>query len=331
MTNISNRDELQKLIEKYVKGTISEAEIAFLEKYYDQFDDHNDGLSQLNDIQRRMLKGEMKEAIHHSIQLSPSRTKPFNVLLKIAASILLIIAAGFIGWQFLSKDNFESMVMEKNNFLVSDSAMLSEEHIYLSDGSYVLLSPGSVLTYKKGFDDKIREVQLNGEAFFDIYRDTLRPFIVHSNGVETRVLGTAFTISSFNDIDSVTVSVTRGKVQVSGNSGPAEILEKDDQVVVDKKSMEITKRRLNIEESQDMEPEEFIFDNIQMKNAVDIVSKRWNCKVILEHEGLEGCRFTSSFTRGDSLEDIVAVICAVIGAEYKIENNTVNVRGPGCN
>ncbi|GAA5219949.1 FecR family protein [Membranihabitans marinus] len=331
MTNISNREEFQKLINKYVQGIATAEEINFLEEYYTQFDDKSKGLSHLSDLQKKELKDEMRGVIHRSITKDNTIQRKLNIFKIAAAVTVLILSTLFLLRGPSSEDIVGIEETTVSNDLVYVETTSAEKHIYLSDGSYVLLSPGSSLTYIENFDSNIREIELVGEAFFDIYRDTLRPFIVHSNGVETEVLGTAFSISSYSKTDSFRLVVSHGKVQVSADEVSLGILEKQDEMILNRANGEVLRRKIEDEKIAHIEPEEFVMDDMEIAKAIDIIAKRWDCWVELESQALGQCRFTTSFMRGDSLEEIMAVISGVVGAEYRIEGNVVYLKGNGCN
>lgn len=92
----------------------------------------------------------------------------------------------------------------------------------LQDGSKVLLNSGSTLRYISGFENDKRELFLTGEAFFEVAKDTLRPFVVNSPGLVTRALGTSFLVKAINQEESM-VALVSGKVAVG--SGALEVEE----------------------------------------------------------------------------------------------------------
>ena len=87
--------------------------------------------------------------------------------------------------------------------------------IQLPDGSVVRLNSSSSLTYDKNFGKNIREVSLIGEAFFDVTKDSSHPFIIHTNVIDVKVLGTAFNVKSYPGDQNTETSLIRGKVEVT--------------------------------------------------------------------------------------------------------------------
>ena len=87
-------------------------------------------------------------------------------------------------------------------------------HLLLPDGSKVWLNSESRLQYKGKFSDSLREVTLEGEAFFDVVKDKTHPFIVHTSDIDVRVLGTAFNVKSYPKESSIEATLIRGMIQV---------------------------------------------------------------------------------------------------------------------
>lgn len=332
MTNISNKEELRKLIAKYVQGKATTEEVAFLKSYYDHFDDKNDGLSDRTEHQKNRLKSQLFNEIQSRIHSTRPQTGMIFRFSRIAAAVLVLIAAAVGYWYFSQTEAvLETITVEnQDNLLVVDSAIAQEKHIYLPDGSYVVLEPGSRLEYSREFSKSERVVELDGQAYFDIQHDSLRPFLVHTNEVTTRVLGTAFSISSIDKNKEFTISVTRGKVEVSDETHQLGILHKDDQLILDLVSGEVTKNKMGEEQTTTVEPAVFIMDDMSVAEAIEIVSKRWDCTFDIKDPALKNCRFTTSFVPTDGLGEVVAVIALVIGAEYQIENKVVSLSGDGC-
>jgi ferric-dicitrate binding protein FerR (iron transport regulator) len=106
--------------------------------------------------------------------------------------------------------------------------------IQLPDGSVVKLNASSSLTYDKNFGKNVREVSLTGEAFFDVTKDSSHPFIIHTNVIDIKVLGTAFNVKSYPNDANTETSLLRGKVEVTvkNRSNEKFYLEPNEKLVV---------------------------------------------------------------------------------------------------
>jgi transmembrane sensor len=111
----------------------------------------------------------------------------------------------------------------------------SKTSLTLPDGTLVKLNAGSSITYNgKEYGNTIREVNLTGEAFFDVVKNPEKPFIIHTNKINIRVLGTAFNVKSYPGEKNSETSLIRGSLEVTVKDRPAEkyILKPNEKLVV---------------------------------------------------------------------------------------------------
>src|SRR5690606_7892291 len=103
-------------------------------------------------------------------------------------------------------------------FIHRETERGEKARLSLPDGTHILLNSDSRLWYNPDFGkDLERVVYLEGEAFFDVAKDTLHPFKIHSGDITTTVLGTSFNVQAFAD-EEITVSLVSGKVQIENQS-----------------------------------------------------------------------------------------------------------------
>jgi ferric-dicitrate binding protein FerR (iron transport regulator) len=109
----------------------------------------------------------------------------------------------------------------------------SKTQIQLPDGSKVWLNASSNLTYNKEFGKTFREVELTGEAFFDVVKDPSHPFIIHTKVIDVKVLGTEFNVRSYPNDANTETSLIRGSVEVTvKNRGEKYYLKPNEKVVI---------------------------------------------------------------------------------------------------
>jgi len=128
----------------------------------------------------------------------------------LSGSLLCIVIAGW----FWNNNNISSVVIKKpvKETIITQNG--SRTRSLLADGTTVWLNVGSKLYYENDFNGTTREVRLEGEAFFDVVKQPNRPFIVHTSGIDIRVLGTAFNVKSYPEDKNVETTLYRGLVQV---------------------------------------------------------------------------------------------------------------------
>ncbi len=96
----------------------------------------------------------------------------------------------------------------------------SKSKIQLPDGTQVWINSGSKLTYSGTFKGSLREVFLDGEAYFDVVHDAERPFIVHTSNIDIKVLGTAFNVKAYDVDKSIEATLIHGSIEVVNRSQP---------------------------------------------------------------------------------------------------------------
>lgn len=209
-----------ELFEKYFNNRLNAAELEALQHYLQ--------LSDLSELESYMAKAWKEKAgrqqpltnplqddIWEKIrpQLTPRPKIQFRrsgSVLRIAAAIaLLILGATVVFWLNGPDGNIGTRL--SNNSLKVD-------RIRLPDGSQVWLNRNSEISYGPEFGDSTRSVHLIGEAFFEVEKDSLHPFIVHTTSVSTKVLGTSFNVQAIKKSNQVKVALMEGKVQVKVNS-----------------------------------------------------------------------------------------------------------------
>lgn len=154
---------------------------------------------------------------------SPQRRQRFFVQstwVKIAASILILIIPTILIYQRISDKSDILAQIEIPSEIVKYNPSGQKSQIKLPDGSTVWLNAESKLTYSGDFSASVREVKLEGEAFFEIKSDTLRPFYIDTESLQVSVLGTGFNVSAYKDDKSVTVALIHGSVKVLFDNEP---------------------------------------------------------------------------------------------------------------
>ena len=127
-----------------------------------------------------------------------------------AAAAMLV--AGFFYFQPNKADSVSSAPVLAQEVSTKNGSKTS---LILPDGSKVWLNAGSKLVYDKQFGQKLREVRLTGEAYFDVTHDKSRPFIIHTDQMDIRVLGTAFNVKCYPGEGKTEAALVRGSIEVT--------------------------------------------------------------------------------------------------------------------
>ena len=241
-----------------------------------------------------------------------------NNFLKIAA--VLVVLFGF--WFAITRQ----FTTSQNDVLTFKSGNQSIEKI-LPDGTKILLSKNSQITYPKTFEGNTREINLLGEGFFDVHHDAAHPFIIHTQGTAVKVLGTSFNIRAYNA--QVQVHVKIGKVQFSKNNAKViltkgqkgEILANVDTII----KSEITEVKIVAKQKLSS----FIFDQVSLGKVVDALSKQFGKEIIFSQDKIKNCKLTATFDN-EKLENIIAIIAETFNLTIDNRSDKVLLSGEGC-
>ena len=138
--------------------------------------------------------------------------------LKIAAS-LIIVTSGHLPFdsrvaQVTATNDVVQVIIHRHDLIKHSNTTNGILKILLPDSSSVELKPNSEISYSKKWDDQKREVHLIGEGFFEVVKDSKRPFYVYGGEVVTKVLGTSFSVKAAENAETIEVAVRTGKVSV---------------------------------------------------------------------------------------------------------------------
>ncbi len=262
-----------------------------------------------------------------ALKVKPFRFSYHRKSFQIAASTLFIVAISFSIF-LSSKKKF--MAGTAVVYIERTTAIGESLQVDLPDGSTVWLNNASKIKYPKDFSSRAREVFLEGEAYFDVANDTSKPFIVHTAGIQTKVLGTSFNINAYDELSSVEVSVIKGKVEVSDSLNSFGVLEKDQQITIDKHSKGFLTNEGKSRSAIGWREGRLIFDQATFREIKSVLHKKYGVAIEFENEQLKNCRFTAEFGKDDKPLAILDMLNLLHGTSYRTENNVIIISGNGC-
>jgi transmembrane sensor len=241
-----------------------------------------------------------------------------NNFLKIAAVLVVLFGLWFVA--------AKQFVVPKNDVLSFKTGNVSAEKI-LPDGTKISLNKNSSITYPTTFEGETREINLEGEGFFEVHHDAAHPFIIHTQGTDVRVLGTSFRVSAYNA--QVQVVVKTGKVRFSKNNTEV-ILEKGQKGELLTNSGTIIKSEVE-EEKPSVETKKlsFEFEKTSLAEVVEKLNQTFGRNIILSNDKIKNCKLTASFQE-EELENIIHVIAETFNLKVDNQKNSIVLTGEGC-
>jgi len=203
-----------------------------------------------------------------------------------------------------------------------------EYKLQLEDGTKIWVNSESRLRYPIQFEDDKRVVVLEGEAYFEVSKDKNRPFIVKTQGVDVRVLGTQFNISSYTDDDVIRTTLVEGSVAVmdSKNSEKNLLLSPGYQAVFFKKSNDLESEKVNVDLYTSWKDGKFVFQESSLSDIMNRVSRWYDVKVFYQNNEVGDLNFTGTLKRYESLDRLLGMIEKTNEVKFFFKDKTIIVQ-----
>jgi ferric-dicitrate binding protein FerR (iron transport regulator) len=248
-----------------------------------------------------------------------------------AAAVVLLVLAGGVYYTW----------MQRHAWFPAEHIIASTDtrRVQLPDGTTVVLNADTRLVYDDNFGKNgKREVTLVGEAFFDVHHDPANPFIIHSLGTITQVLGTAFSINAYPQNRDVRVTVTRGLVQVGDEQGKIYgRIYPDQQIVVARPLVHYDIHSMDADMALLWKEEQFEFNNVSLEDAVARINARFDVNIVIDNPALKQCRVQAAFVnKGLTWQNVLMQLSRMLdqkgNVHYKVQaDGSVKLIGAGCN
>ncbi len=343
---MKSRKAFGKLLQKYLEGNCTESEKHLVEQWYELIDEaprQNYTESEWEELEYKLWQRIEEESFEPS-DASPETLNNsgfwHTYRVGIAASITLIL--GFGTWWYLKNQDSQSTIAStqqlKSEITLKDNTSAKPIKINLEDGSTVTLSPHSQLQYPNHFAANKREVQLTGEALFEVSKNPEKPFYVITDKLVTKVLGTSFYVRTVEATKKIEVEVLSGKVSVYekekvNNVNPGVVLTPNHKVTFFANEKHfitgLVEKPLPQIKTISSKPETFEFDDVPIGDVLNKLERVYGIDIELENEKLSSCPLTADITQ-QPLYTKLDIICATINGKYEVKGTTILITGKGC-
>jgi len=253
----------------------------------------------------------------------------FASAISVAIVILLIgLFSGIFVTENIISDNkiaTNNLTMVNQRYMYTDKGVKGK--VILPDGSIVWLNSDTKLTYPDLFSVNKREVEISGEAFFDVVKDSIRPmFVKTGKGFTIKVLGTKFNVKSYENDQESKAILYSGSIELITQSGNNE-----KEVILDLKPNECatiafdgTTRISQVDKSTDIAwlRGEIIFEDTPMREVLKVIERWYGKKFDVRDSSFYNYKLNASF-KSESLVQILDIINLCTSVKYKIVDDRV--------
>ena len=239
-----------------------------------------------------------------------------------AAAVLVVAGAGLL-WRLASQDRAPGGEAPPSRYATAAGVL---DSVRLSDGSKVLLGPGSTLTVATGFGDRTRDVTLTGDARFEVVHDDARPFVVRTAAASFRDVGTVFVVHGTPV--GARVAVTEGAVaMVAAGATDSVLLRAGDRASVVAGGSVSVERAAASAEDLAWTSGRLVLRDVAVAQAVADL-RRWYGMELRVDSALAGHRVSATFERGAPPADVARVVAALLGGGVREEGGTFRIVAP---
>ena len=243
-----------------------------------------------------------------------------------AAAVLLLAVVVSLFWFY--KNAYHQGEQPVQPLITKTTTHGQKLLIHLHDGTLVKLNAGSSITYPEEFG-KNREVSLQGEAFFDVAKDKMHPFIIKTGNVRTRVLGTSFNINASKE-EEVEVAVLTGKVAVDNLNDDQDVIEAVTLLPYEMIQLQptvsgYTKKQFEYDEIFSWKDDVIYFKNANITEVLRTLEHWYGVEFDVQKK-IENTKDFSGSYKNKSLETVLEGVSFAFGFDFEINKTHVTIK-----
>lgn len=197
-------------------------------------------------------------------------------------------------------------------------------HIVLSDGTKVWLNNATTMTFPVNFDSNLREIKLDGEAYFEVKSDSDWPFVVHADKQRIEVLGTHFNVNAYSEDEMAYTTLLEGKVNVS-TAKQKTALRPGQQAKTMAQSSVVEVKNVDVADVLAWRDNMFTFNNEKIQQVMRQVS-RWYDVEVVYLDGMEGKRIGGSIPRFRDIGELMEALEATGLLHYQMKGGQIIIK-----
>ena len=319
----NNAYDIKELAHKLENGTISPEEMAWFEQWYQGFNDEevlltgsrHSGTSELKDSIFNRIASQMEAPAQ------PKR-KVISLWRNVAAAAAIVLLVAFAA--FYKNAILDIVDPVKQVDLLSKAGQ--HRQISLPDGTLVWLSPSTRISYPDNFRGAQRLVKLDGEAFFDVKHDATKPFLVHTAGVTTQVLGTSFNVKFYRELPTIQVFVNSGKVEVHDRQHTLGMYTPQQQVTYNKQNQNFSRQTIIGDHALSWMHDDLILDNVEFKEVTVYLQNRYNVNFKYAGKRLSRQHYSVRFSNKLTINQVLDILQFIDGRKYRLNGDVVTIK-----
>lgn len=221
-----------------------------------------------------------------------------------------------------------SIYFQQNSSYIISTEPGQRAQAVLPDGTKLWLNASTSVEYLSSMFSSERRVRLEGEAYFEVKKDTYRPFIVDCNDIETRVTGTKFNIRNYKEENSLKATLLEGAIEIN-----LPLKDKKEICMTPNEQLSVNLTNLETNLKYTEKAKEAIswikgslhFDQATLKEIAETLERHYNVPIKIDDIKLQQQRFTCDFDLSDDISEVLSILSFTKSFDYQINDNQVTL------
>jgi len=260
------------------------------------------------------------DRIHHKIRIKETlRKKPpkeisLYKLLKLAATWFIPLTISFLIYYI-----YKSHIVNLNSSVEIFAPFGTRTTFYLPDGSTGMLNGGATLKFPAKFRNRVREVNLTGEAYFEVYSDRKKPFVVATREIDIKATGTSFNVKAYEDESTIDVTLRSGKVEILSRKDKTYknigVLKPNECFSYNSESGTSVISRVNTSDKLAWTTGKLLFKYETFDQVIRKLNRWYNVNIVLMNDELRSFTYYGTF-QDESLDEVLKLLTLTAPLEY---------------
>lgn len=199
-----------------------------------------------------------------------------------------------------------------------------EYNLVLADGTRVYLNAMSNFKYPVTFSGRTHEVELSGEAYFEVKKDASKPFIVKTSAISIEVLGTSFNLNAYENTERVITTLVEGSIKINAlKTSESRILAPDEQASSDVKSGKTDIKKVDVKLYTAWKSGNLTFYDSRLEDIMTTLTRWYSANVSYMDESVKDLRFSGNLNRYGDINQILDIIKSTGKINIEINKDTI--------
>lgn len=281
----------------------------------------------VSDHPSRMLDADKAfQAFKNRTETSSGRVLGFRTPWWKYAAAVVLLGILFIT-AYTAYEQGSNSVIQQLSSITIESPGGSASKVTLPDGSFVWLNGDSKLTYSQRFGVGERNVKLEGEGYFEVRHNKKLPFIVITEELQVRVLGTKFTFKNYPDEATASVALLEGKVALRDrlNSNQEVYLSPNEKYTLDKLNHRLWKESVQAGKTKLWIDGILYFEETPLPDVMNQLGRKYGYIINVERPELKNIRLNGEFDSRKGVEEVLQAFSMTEHFKYKIHGKNINI------